>query len=148
MLRTTQTASAIAGALNVETKDDARLKEIGFGEWEMLEMAVLETDSIDLVAAWRGSLTVRPPGGESILDMQERVWASLNDAIENFRGSTVVLSTHMMPTRAIAAAAMRGSQNVYFNLNTSPGGISIYRFFGMEFAEIFTLNYCAHLSEK
>lgn len=148
MLRTTQTAEIIAKQLGVDTVADTRLKEIGFGDWEMLEMAMLETDAVELVAAWRGSLTVRPPKGESVLDMQSRVWESLSDIIENYRGSTAIVSTHMMPTRAFAAAAMKGSENVYFNINSSPGGISIYRFFGMEFAEIFTINYCAHLSEK
>jgi hypothetical protein len=48
----------------------------------------------------------------------------------------------------VAAAAMRGSESVHFSINSSPGGISVYRFFGMEFAEIFTINYCAHLIEK
>lgn len=148
MTRTTQTANAIAGELNVDLISDARLKEIGFGDWEMLEMAMLETDAIDLVSAWRGSMTVTPPGGESVLDMQARVWESLSEAIENYRGGTVVLSTHMMPTRALAAAALRGADSIYFNVNTSPGGISIYRFFGMEFAEIFAINYCAHLIEN
>jgi probable phosphoglycerate mutase len=148
MLRTTQTAEIIAKQLSLDTFADARLKEIGFGDWEMLEMAMLETDAIELVAAWRGSLSVRPPNGESVLDMQGRVFDSLSDVIENYRGATAVVSTHMMPTRAFAAAALKGSQNVYFNINSSPGGISIYRFFGMEFAEIFTINYCAHLSEK
>lgn len=148
MLRTTQTADEIAKSLEIEAIADSRLKEIGFGDWEMMEMAVLETDELELVRAWRGSLTVRPPGGESVLDMQSRVWEALSDAIENYRGGCVVFSTHMMPTRAVAAAAMRGSENVHFNINSSPGGISVYRFFGMEFAEIFTINYCAHLIEK
>jgi probable phosphoglycerate mutase len=148
MLRTTQTAEIIASQLNLDTLADARLIEIGFGDWEMMETAMLETDAIELVASWRGSLAVKPPNGESVLDMQSRVWDSLRDIIENYRGTTAVISTHMMPTRAFAAVAMRGSENVYFNINSSPGGISIYRFFGMEFAEIFTVNYCAHLSEK
>ncbi|MEY3326847.1 MAG: hypothetical protein RL044_800 [Actinomycetota bacterium] len=148
MVRTTQTAEIIAKQLSLDTVSDARLKEIGFGDWEMMEMAMLETDAIEQVAAWRGSLSVKPPNGESVLDMQGRVWDSLSDIIENYRGSTAIVATHMMPTRAFAAAALKGSQNVYFNINSSPGGISIYRFFGMEFAEIFTINYCAHLSEK
>ncbi len=148
MVRTTQTAKSIAESLGIEMREDARLKEIGFGDWEMFEMAKLETDAIELVASWRGSLTVKPPNGESILDMQSRVWDSLAEAIETYRGGTIVLSTHMMPTRAVAAAALRGAESIYFNLNTSPGGISIYRFFGMDFAEIFALNYCAHLTEK
>jgi broad specificity phosphatase PhoE/ribonuclease HI len=148
MVRTTQTAQAIAKTLELDMQGDERLREIGFGDWEMMDLAVLETDAIDLVSRWRGSLTIAPPAGESVNQMRDRVWQSLAEIIEDFRGSCAVLSTHMMPTRAIAAAALRGSDSVFWNLNTSPGGISVYRFFGIEYAEIFALNYCAHLTQK
>ena len=148
MVRTTQTAKAIAKSMNLELQEDSRLKEIGFGQWEMMDMAVLETDALDLVAAWRGSLTVSPPEGESINQMKDRVWESLGEIIESYRGSCAVISTHMMPTRAIAAAALKGTDSIFWNLNSSPGGISVYRFFGTEYAEIFALNYCAHLQQK
>jgi ribonuclease H / adenosylcobalamin/alpha-ribazole phosphatase len=148
MLRTTETAQEIAKSLNLDLQADARLKEIGFGEWEMMDMAQLETDSLDLVSAWRGSVVSAPPAGESVMQMKDRVWESLGEIIESYLGSCAVISTHMMPTRAIAAAALRGSDSIFWNLNTSPGGISVYRFFGIEYAEIFTLNYCAHLQQK
>ena len=144
MTRTTQTAQAIAEIVSAPLIADARLKEIGFGDWEMREIAQLETDSTSEVAAWRGSMTRRPPGGESIDDLQQRVWESLHELIESYRTKSVVISTHMMPTRAFAAAAYN-SQQAYFGLGTSPAGISIYRFFGPDFAEIFVQNYCAHL---
>jgi probable phosphoglycerate mutase len=144
MLRTTQTGEAIA-ATKLELTADSRLKEIGFGDWEMLEMAQLETDELELVKSWRGSLDVAPPNGESVMDMQERVWSALSEIIEDNRGKSVAVATHMMPTRAFAAAAFKGARNAYFNLNSSPGGISIYRFFDMEFAEVFVLNSCQHL---
>jgi broad specificity phosphatase PhoE/ribonuclease HI len=144
MLRTTQTGEAIA-ATKLELTADSRLKEIGFGDWEMLEMAQLETDEVELVKSWRGSLDVAPPNGESVMDMQERVWSALDEIIEDNRGKSVAVATHMMPTRAFAAAAFKGARNAYFNINSSPGGISIYRFFDMEFAEVFVLNSCQHL---
>ncbi len=144
MVRTTQTAEALAMG-KLEMLADARLKEIGFGDWEMLEMAQLETDEVELVSAWRGSLDVAPPGGESVNDMQGRVWSALEEIIDQNRGKSVGVATHMMPTRAFAAAAFRGAKNAYFNLNSSPGGISIYRFFDMKFAEVFVMNSCQHL---
>ena len=144
MLRTTQTAQAIADETSAQLFPDARLREIGFGEWEMREIAQLETDASDEVKKWRGSTSVRPPGGESILDLQQRVWDSTLEMIENYRTKSVVISTHMMPTRAIAALAYQ-SERAYWGLGTSPAGVSIYRFFGRDFAEIFTQNYCAHL---
>lgn len=144
MQRTTQTAQAIAEITGAALQGDLRLREIGFGEWEMREIAQLETDNSEHVSAWRGSLSAKPPGGESIMDLQERVWESTRELIDEYRTKTVVISTHMMPTRAVAALAYR-SEQAYWGLGTSPAGISIYRFFGEGFAEIFAQNYCAHL---
>ncbi len=145
MLRTTQTALAIGKKLPMVP--DARLREIGFGEWEMASMADLETDALAEVAAWRGSLDSRPPGGESVNDLAVRVQAALQEIVSANRGQTVAIATHMMPTRAIAAYAMPGASSIHFGINSSPGGISIYRFFA-DFAEVFTVNSCAHLLEK
>lgn len=147
MLRTTQTAQAMARIVPVPLFPDQRLREIGFGDWEMRQIVELEADSSAEVAAWRGSMSARPPGGESVLDLQQRVWESLDELIESYRGRTVVVSTHMMPTRAFAAAAYK-SEAPYWGLGTSPAGISIYRFFGREMAEIFAQNYCAHLMKS
>lgn len=144
MLRTTQTAAAMANVVPVPLVADARLREIGFGEWEMRKIAELETDSSADVASWRGSMTARPPGGESVLDLQKRVWEALDELVETYRTKTVVVATHMMPTRAFAAAAYK-SEEPYWGLGTSPAGISIYRFFGRNLTEIFLQNYCAHL---
>jgi probable phosphoglycerate mutase len=110
----------------------------------MRQITELETHSSPEVARWRGSMTVRPPGGESVMDLQNRVWAALDELIENYRTKTVVVSTHMMPTRAFAAAAYK-SEESYWGLGTSPAGVSIYRFFGRSLTEIFLQNYCAHL---
>jgi broad specificity phosphatase PhoE/ribonuclease HI len=145
MLRTTQTALAIGKGLPMVP--DARLREIGFGEWEMASMADLETDAVAEVAAWRGSLDSRPPGGESVNDLAVRVQTALQEIVSANRGQTVAIATHMMPTRAIAAYAMPGASSIHFGINSSPGGISIYRFFA-DFAEVFTVNSCAHLLEK
>ena len=145
MLRTTQTGKAIAGEL--EMHSDLRLKEIGFGDWEMMSMSKLETDSNHEVSKWRGSLTAKPPKGESIIELAERVQGAVREFIEDNRGFSIAIATHMMPTRAIAALAMPGASVIHFGINSAPGGISIYRFFG-EFAEVFVINSCAHLKQN
>lgn len=144
MVRTTQTATAVARVVPAPLIADSRLREIGFGEWEMRQIVELETDSSVEIARWRGSMSARPPGGESVLDLQHRVWQALDEMIDAYRTKTVVVSTHMMPTRAFAAAAYE-SETAYWGLGTSPAGISMYRFFGRSMAEIFLQNYCAHL---
>jgi ribonuclease H / adenosylcobalamin/alpha-ribazole phosphatase len=145
MVRTTQTAEAIARELGLGLIADDRLREISFGNWDGLEMTVLEAGHAQAVKLWRGSMTRKPQGGESLVELKTRVAPLLGELAENYAGKTVVLVAHMMPLRAISALSLPGADAMYWSFNFSPGGISILRFFGTEFAEQFVLNSCQHL---
>ncbi|MDG2497053.1 MAG: histidine phosphatase family protein [Aquiluna sp.] len=148
MTRTTQTANAIAATLRIETESDSRLKEIGFGDWEGISMTELEVDSNAAVAAWRNSATSKPPRGESIEELEARVARAVTELVASSQGKTVAIVTHMMPTRAIARMAQRSNDQTNWNINFAPCGISIYRFYGTDFAESFCINSCGHLIHR
>ena len=145
MKRTTQTAEALFGTEGVVGISDERLREIAFGDWDGMSMNAMEIESSQELAKWRASTSQRPPGGESILDLEDRVSALVSEAVLENQGRTVVLVTHMMPSRVIAKLAQRSADSTYWNINFAPGGISIYRFFGTGFVETFAINSCAHL---
>lgn len=145
MKRTTQTAEALSGAEGLTGLADERLREIAFGDWDGMSMDAMEIESTEEVAKWRASMSQRPPGGESILDLEERVSELVSEVILLNQGNTVVLVTHMMPSRVIAKLAQQSAESSYWNINFAPGGISIYRFFGTGFVETFAINSCAHL---
>ena len=145
MKRTTQTGEALSGIEGVTLSPDERLREIAFGEWDGMSMDSMEIESTQEVAKWRASTSQRPPGGESIQDLEERVSELVSEAVLDNQGRTVVLVTHMMPSRVIAKLAQRSADSTYWNINFAPGGISIYRFFGAGFVETFAINSCAHL---
>ena len=72
-------ALAAAGA-TPELTEDARLVEIGQGEWEGRTHRELEAGDAERYAAWRiGGGATQPPGAESVEDAQQRV----TDAIED-----------------------------------------------------------------
>lgn len=144
-LRATQTAQVIAGALGVATVASDRLREISFGDWERLNMGELERELSSQITLWRGSMTHRPPGGESVADLEARVNEQLFETVRGNPGKSVAFVAHMMPMRAIARTALRASVELSWSLQSQPASVSIYRFFGTEFAETFTVNYCAHL---
>ena len=85
LLRSRQTAEAIAGALggdDVAVESDGRLMELGQGEWEGRTHAELEVNDAVRYAAWRRSSPRRPPpGGESLEGASERVGAVLNEIL-------------------------------------------------------------------
>lgn len=144
MLRTSQTATAISKVLEAPLRPDARLREISFGDWETKTMSELEKAS-DEVDRWRGSVTAKPPGGESVLELEARVLRSLSDLVQEHSGSSVAVVAHMMPLRSIAKKALGSSSESHWSLQFAPGSVSAFRFFGDELTEVFCLNSCEHL---
>jgi ribonuclease H / adenosylcobalamin/alpha-ribazole phosphatase len=144
-LRAAQTAELVAKQFDVPAYPDVRLREISFGEWERYEMSALEASSAEEIQRWRGSVAARPPGGESVLDLESRVLSSLKEAIENIPGASIALVAHMMPLRAIAKFALGASQSAHWGVQFAPASVSVFRFYGFEFAEVFCLNSCEHL---
>lgn len=143
-LRAAQTASKIAQAFEITPFADPNLREIEFGLWEGLSMENLAGASAAEVANWRGSLVYRPPEGESVADMESRV-RSVIDSVTSGDHDSVALVAHMMPMRAIYRIATDAAASAHWNVNFLPASVSVYRFFGMDFAEVFAVNSASHL---
>lgn len=80
-------------------KPDARLREIGFGDWEGRPWAALARSELD---AWTAQLaTYRPGGGERLADMLERVGAALHDACAAGSPGNVVWVSHAGVARCV-----------------------------------------------
>ena len=144
-IRTTETAKLFADKFDLPLSPDPRLREIGFGEWEGVGMDGIESTAAAEVSAWRGSSSARPPGGESVSDLEQRVLESLDEIVVRHSGQTAVIVSHMMPSRAIARRAMGASVATAWSVQFAPGSISVYRFFGRELTEVFAINSCSHL---
>lgn len=144
-LRTTQTAAAIGQHFGLAPASDARLKEIGFGQWEGFTMAQMELSEASEISSWRGSMTAKPPGGESVAELEDRVLACLEEQIQKHQGETLIMVSHMMPIRAVTRAALKAGVEVNWGVNFSPASVSIFRFFGTGLCETFVINSCEHL---
>lgn len=102
LARAIETAAAIGGASRVTVEPDARLMEIGQGEWEGRTHAELEVTDARRYRAWRDAAGVRqPPGGEPIESAVTRVRAVL-DALTTTRTGTVCLVSHGGTIRVLA----------------------------------------------
>ena len=146
-LRTTQTATEIAQRLEIPIVSIPAFREIGFGSWEGVSMDEIETQETQEVKKWRGSMSARPEGGESVLELEARVLPALDELVSEHSGETVVIVTHMMPSRAIARRALGASVELSWSLQFAPASVSIYRFFGASLAETFTINSASHLPQ-
>jgi ribonuclease H / adenosylcobalamin/alpha-ribazole phosphatase len=141
--RTTGTARLLADPYGLDLRPDSRLREIEFGDWEGLSNASLE--EMPETRAWRGSLTVSPPGGESLLELRERVSEAFFELVDAHAGQALAVVSHMMPTRTILAIALGGLDHHFWSLQVAPASISVLRVFGRDGFEIYTVNSCEHL---
>lgn len=78
--RARETAEIVAGHLGLEVKLDARLREANRGDWEGRLFDDVARDEPEAYAAWmRAGAAWRFPGGESLLEQQDRVLECLSD---------------------------------------------------------------------
>jgi broad specificity phosphatase PhoE len=81
LLRASETAEIVGGALGIEPRVDPRLAESRRGDWEGRALTEIERSDPDGWTAWRrGGAGFRfPGGGESLDEHQARVIAALED---------------------------------------------------------------------
>lgn len=78
--RARETAQIVGKRIGLEPRLDSRLREGARGRWEGRLFVDIERQEPELYAAWlRPGAGFRFPGGESLLEQQQRVTASLDD---------------------------------------------------------------------
>jgi probable phosphoglycerate mutase len=124
MARTRETADLLAAALGlpVETAED--LIELDYGDWTGATFEELHDDPRwDL---WnRGRGVTRPPGGESMLEVQSRVRRFVEDVTRRHPDRRVAAVSHGDPIKAILAQALGMPLDNLARLEISPASISV-----------------------
>jgi len=106
LARARATAGAIGAALGLPTQFEEELREQGFGEWELLTRAEALARDGDRLRAWEAGADVAPPGGESLLQVRERVARLTERLVARHPGATVALVSHVGPIKALVCAAL------------------------------------------
>jgi probable phosphoglycerate mutase len=103
--RTRETSQIIGRALGLdetEWREDLRLAELRYGEWEGSTWAEIEVNHPNAMATWRADPDgFCPPGGETHLDLRRRSAEALADIIAS--GTRTVVVSH-----GVSGAVMRG----------------------------------------
>jgi probable phosphoglycerate mutase len=101
--RCRETASAIAETSSTGVVTDDRLLELDYGEFDLRPLAEI---SAETWAQWRADPDFRPPGGETLRELAERVGAALDDLSSAATDGNVVVVTHVSPIKAALAWAL------------------------------------------
>lgn len=96
-------AVATADAFGVPVEIDDRWVEMDYGDLDGRPMADVAPD---VWTAWRADASFRPPGGETLLEVEARVQAACRDLAGPAATGAVVVVSHVSPIKAAAAWAL------------------------------------------
>jgi len=147
ILRAIETADAIGRPLGITPEVIDGLAEISFGVWDGLTNEEAREWYPEVFEQWRGSWQVSPPGGESLSDFDQRVMQAKDFILEKHEGETVVVVSHVMPTRGFIRSAFDAGISAYWRPQIAPCSMSVLRLWGSESAEILAVNATSHLAE-
>ena len=116
LLRAQQTAAAFG----VEIETDERWIELDYGEWDGRPVRDVPPETW---AQWRTDLSLRPPGGETLEELGERVRTALTDLAKDPNGHVVVVS-HVSPIKAAVAWGLGVGDEVSWRTRLTTGSFS------------------------
>jgi len=107
LLRARKTAENLGahGADFGEVLIDSDLAEQHFGSWQGLTYAEIAENHGSNHLFWLGPPELRPPGGESFIDLRDRTVRSIERLTEKYRGRDIVATAHGGTIRAALAHA-------------------------------------------
>jgi broad specificity phosphatase PhoE len=103
LLRTIQTAEAIAAVCGCTVEIEDRLIEVDYGEYDGLPFAEIPTD---LIRRWRTDADFAPPGGESLASVGVRMAALGAEILGALGPEAVVAVSHVSPIKAAVCWAL------------------------------------------
>jgi probable phosphoglycerate mutase len=148
MQRAWQTALAVAERHNLPVQRCDALREGSFGIWEGMnraEVLVRSPEDAQLFYQWGLDPTLAPPGGESMVAMQERVCSGIEQLALAHPDQSIVLVSHVGPIKALICAALRVPISISPRLFLDPATISVVDWRDRTYATVRLVNSHTHL---
>jgi broad specificity phosphatase PhoE len=126
--RARQTAEAVAAVTGAPVREDRRLREIGLGAWEGMlgdEIRARDTETYETFRA--RPTAARPPGGESVLEVQRRVLTVLRDVLHAFPEGRVAIVSHGLALAALKVALRRLPLDAVWNHELDNAAFEVYQ---------------------
>ena len=124
--RAYRTAEIIAAPHSIPVSPVEGLGEIRIGAWEGKYGAEIEEKFPDVWRVWRTDpSTVQMPDGESLTQVRERAIDSFEDIVEANKGQQVLMVTHDVVARLLAAYCLDVSSSIYRRLETANASLTI-----------------------
>jgi len=146
--RALTTAQMIAVPHGLEVSAIAELAELDFGDWDGLTYQEIAEIAPQRFNRWLADpAEVRPPNGETLLEMSQRVMEVVNGVIVAHPGEMVVVVTHGGPARAIVCHALGIPLSEQWRIRQDLAAVS-WLDFDERWATLSLLNDTCHLQRE
>lgn len=145
MRRARQTADVAAERLDLDVREDEGVRECAFGEWEGLTFAEVRERWPDLLGRWLADPTVAPPGGESFDAVRRRVQVARDKLLARFAGRTVLVVTHVTPTKMLVRDVLGAPMSALYRMELSPASVTEIHWYAGGTASLRRFSDDAHL---
>lgn len=145
--RAQQTAQAISPYHSLPISLEPALKEIDAGLIEGLSMEEVKSQHSDFFQEWRaGQGELRLPGGESLAELQERVWGAFQGIVQRHPEGAVAVVGHAFVLVTLVCRALDLSLPSFRRFHLDAAGISVLSW-KEERASLTKFNDTCHLQE-
>ena len=143
--RAAATAGIVADELALTAATDDDLRETDFGEWEGLTFTEIQSRWPDAVVAWQHDPEKAPPGGESFADTACRVNRACESILQEHRGQTVLMVSHITPIKILLCRALGAPLPTMYRFYLGSACINEIQWHGNQFAAVCKVNDTSHL---
>lgn len=137
LVRAIETARAVGG----EPEVDERFVELDYGRWDGLAMSEVPRGEW---SAWRGDPAFRPPGGESLQELDARVRPALLELSEEARDRDIIIVSHVSPIKSAVTWALGAGPEMTWRMSLDRASICTVAL-GPAGPALVTFNETAHL---
>lgn len=130
LVRALDTARAVAEPHGLTVEIDERLVEMEIGEVDGLSFDEVRKRYPDLLAAWAGEQgpTRAMPGGERLLDVQERAWQAVSELAARNADESIAVVTHNFVILSVLARALGIELSQFRRLRHAVAAVSVLDF--------------------
>ncbi|MBY0552150.1 MAG: histidine phosphatase family protein [Candidatus Obscuribacterales bacterium] len=123
--RVRSTAEVLSAELQLQYQVVPELNELCPGEWEGRSYLELKKEEPEQYHKWcQDPIRHCPPGGESIVQLYDRVKKEIDELIERNHGERIILVTHAGVIRSALVAALGMPIDNFWRISVPTGSIS------------------------
>ena len=140
--RAHQTADATRHLLGIEVTIDERWAELDYGEWDGVPISEVRPDMWE---QWQSDPGFALPGGESLVELNQRVEATCNDLAEEAASRNIAVFTHVSPIKSAVRWVLGTEDEISWRIHVSQAQIA-HIHFRAGVPRLSTFNDTSHLS--